>query len=167
MSFIQHGPHHGRTLFTRSTTLAPPRFLYSYQNFGTGNATLDSQIQNVVVPAMNNFFTHALKVYQISSPLIMPISTCGSVTVPSAHLTTGVNNVDIIVYITSDTSTGKSYIAQGGPCAIDQNNLGNIIAGTITINNQNFVNHSFDTLLCTFVHEMTHLLGFVGPLFSL
>ena len=165
ISYIQSGPHNIRSLFVRSSTQSPPRIHYSYQDFGSDNSTLDNYIKIIIIKAVNSFFTHALKVYPIASNLIIPINKCGNITVPLVDMTIGIPNTDIIVYITSDNSPDQPYIIQGGPCAFDSNG-GNIIAGSISINSQNFKGQSFDIQMSSFIHQMTHLLGFINSLFN-
>ena len=162
---IQYGPPHGRSLLTRSSTLAPPRFLFYYYGFSSGNSTADNYIKNVVVPAATTHFTNALQVYSIASNLALSSTACGTVPVPTSHNNPGVSSTDLIFYMTLDNTTGHGFVGTGGACEFDTLQ-GNPVAGIITINVENFYPLSFDAMLCTMIHEMTHVLGFTSSSFS-
>ena len=145
---IQYGPPHGRSLLTRSSTLAPPRFLFYYYGFSSGNSTADNYIKNVVVPAATTHFTNALQVYSIASNLALSSTACGTVPVPTSHNNPGVSSTDLIFYMTLDNTTGQGFVGTGGACEFDTLQ-GNPVAGIITINVENFYPLSFDAMLCS------------------
>ena len=158
---IRFGPHHKRSLFTRSSTYSPPRFLYSFQKFDLGSSLLNSQFNATMNQAVNTFYTNALKVKPIQGYLYLTQSSCGpEVNVPPEHQNPGILNTDMIIYITTDATTGADYVAYAGSCAYDSGGLGNILAGRVVVNVMNFLVLDPGVQFITIVHEITHILGF-------
>lgn len=164
---IQNGPNHSRRLVTRSSTLAPIRLFYYYQNFDLGSTEANSYFQTTVIDAMDNFLTHALKVYSVEGPLSLSgYSNCGSeITIPSEHLNPGVENTDIIIYITTNNLPDVTYAAYAGACLLDET-YENVKAGRVVINTVNSANLEFGEFFSLITHEVTHLLGFASGLYG-
>ena len=164
---IEFGPSHNRMLYPRSTTYGPIRILFYFMpNFNLGSSTLNTYIQTITIPQVNSFYTHALSVYQVQGSLSFSgASTCGpEVTIPAAHLSPGVTNTDIIIYITSETTTGMSYVSYSGACLIDSQK-NNVVAGRIVMNAPNYQSLTPEERYMDLTHAMTHILGFSPNLF--
>lgn len=167
-SFTQkeYGPIHSRNLLTRSSSVAAIRLYYHYVNFDLKNDTLNTMFKTTLMSMVDSFFTTTLKVYQIQENLILSSSTCGSVSIPTEHQTTGVPDTDVIVYITTNYLTNVEYVGYAGACEFDRNGKDNVIAGTVVINQPNFKDNPIDSWLAIMTHEMTHMLGFSQGLFD-
>ena len=101
----------------------------------------------------------------VEGPLTIKGDTCGGINVPLAHTTVGIENTDLIVYITSENNTKEGYVAYASACYLESGGLNQVIAGMVMVNMAQFSGNSFETQYMTLVHEITHLLGFSSGLF--
>lgn len=165
---ISFGPSHKRSLLTRDTIYSPIRLTFYYYNFTLNNPDLENYFINTLIQQINSFFSAALQVKKIQGSLFMTgISTCGSeVEVPVSHQESGVENTDILIYITSNSLTGQSYVSYAGACALESSDLQNVYAGRVVVNSINFALASNENRYTIIVHEITHLLGFSSSLYG-
>ena len=155
-------------MIERNSKLLPIRLTFYYYDFNLGSTFLNTNFKKNVIPAVSNFFSHALQVYQVTGNLTMAgLATCGSeIMVPEVHQINGLANTDVLIYLTTNNSTGQPYIAYSGACAVDSFGLGNVFAGRIVVNVANFIAYSFGVQFSIIAHESTHLLGFSNDLYS-
>lgn len=166
-SEITQGPRSSRHLISRSSVLSPIRLSYYYYNFTLNDTSLETQFKTALIPLVDSFFRTSLSVYSISENLVLTSSTClSSVIVPEEHRATGIPNTDVIIYITTNSLTSVSYVAFAGACETDQYGLGNVLAGSVVINQKNFKDNPMEDWLANIAHEMSHLLGFSQGLMS-
>lgn len=162
---IQQGPNRHRKLYTRSSSFAPIRIFYYYQNFNLGTSTLNSEFADILLPAADSFFKNTLEVQSIQGNLALGFSTCGSeISIPASHQSPGVENTDVIVYLTTSGLSG-AYDAYAGSCVLDPNS-GIPVAGRVVISTVSYALMPFDRRLTLINHEITHILGFSSELFS-
>ena len=159
-------PPHQRKLFMRSTAYEPIRLSYQYWNFSMETPEKENYFKNVLMPAVDNFFTSRLSVLTILENLVINInSNCGEVPIPQEHKTTGIPGADVVIYITTQNNPSSNYIAYAGACALD-GAKGNVVAGRVMINNYFFLKSDFESQFSTMVHEIYHLLGFSSGLYQ-
>lgn len=106
----------------------------------------------------------ALKVIQPKSVLqLSSLQTkCGygpRVNINASYSNPGIQNIDLVLFITSRPITQEGVIAFGSPCQQDQ--LGRPIAGQLNFNPMYVsTTSSLEEQLGTALHEITHVLGF-------
>ncbi|OMJ91260.1 hypothetical protein SteCoe_6239 [Stentor coeruleus] len=151
-----------RKLTERSSSLGPLRIKYSLINFDLGTSAENLYFQSQIIPAANNWLGSALQVYQLTSPLLMSgVSQCGGVDVPISDQQIGIDNTDVVIYVTTETLTGVNYIAYASACLYQSDSLGNPLAGRITYNQVNYLAYpSFEVRMQVLIHESLHILGF-------
>ena len=118
-----------------------------------------------IVPSATTHFINAITLYSITSSLTLTSTQCGTVPIPSTHNNPGLTNTDIIIYMTLDNTTQSEAVGTGSTCEFDSIQ-GNPVAGIITLNQKNFYSLSFDAMISTIIHEITHVLGFAWNTFS-
>lgn len=100
------------------------------QRDGTNDARIDF-IKNEILPRMTNFWSEALSVVPVNGSLVMDSSVlingyCGDSEfsqVPQEHLTTGMPDTDLILYVSGTPSTrfcGPTTLAVAVACNFDQ-----------------------------------------------
>lgn len=121
---------------SRSNTLAPIRLHYKYLNFDLKIPELNVDFKNEIMLAVDSLFSSVLRVYPLEGNLMMTgITTCGpEITVLIEHQEIGVEDTDVIIYITTAYSYVKNYVSYAGACAHEGSSLGNIIAGRVVLN---------------------------------
>lgn len=67
------------------------------------------------------FWSQALSLTPVIGNIIPTVSTCGSATIPASHREVGVENADIVVYITGDNRYCGGAILHSAICDFDQN----------------------------------------------
>ena len=151
--------------YSRSSYLSPVRFYFHYANFSLGGE--EAYFKNTLIKAAERWLSSALNVYSLLEPLkLSGITKCGPVKVPYEHQTLGIET-DVIAYVSSAEETEKSYVAYAGPCALQNSDRNNVIAGSIHINSHNFLKiNSFEKQMMTVIHELTHLLGFTKGVYK-
>lgn len=86
----------------------------------TGNKTQLVEFIKKQADAASLYIQHLIKIVPatlIKFPNYNP-ATCGSVTVPSADVTTGLNDSDLHIYVNYEYNTTSTYLAFASMCVI-------------------------------------------------
>jgi leishmanolysin len=146
-------------------TQQPIRIIVDYSQIADAPASIQTFLQNQLMPAAISYFRTTLSVTPISSLKIsLTQSTVCGYPIPDQYRT-GVN-ADLVIFVDGGTSTG-SFLAWAKPCllsAIDKRPLfGQIYFNFNSILPQN--DADFENSLTTTLHELTHVLGFSQSLY--
>lgn len=128
------------------------------------NSTEEEIMKSQVMIAAFNWFSNVLTVFPLQDKLIMTLSDCNNIKIPSSHKTEGIA-ADYILYISGNRS-GNQFIARGGACAYQVNGANNVIAGSFEVNLDLFFGLSLADQIIVAIHEITHALVFSSELFD-
>jgi len=157
---LQVGP-----AFQRSATLGPIRIYAHYGDMSKLSSALAVRIQTVLMPTMVAYYANTLSIYPLSQNWVLAQTTCGSQPVPTDHQTTGLSDVDLVLYVFATTDPGSNYVARSGACGFDGGSWGSPIAGTIEFNAAKYVGLEVEHEIELLRHEVAHTLAFAGFLF--
>lgn len=146
----------------RNTTLSTIRISFKILDdfFSTSQI---STLSESLIPSVLEFFSSALSIYPLTSPLIVNVNTCNTVNVPSEDGITGVA-ADVIIYIWSSNASG--YVARAGSCQIDGGVYKRPLVGALEINLDSFFSAEYSVQIPILIHECMHILGFSSNHFS-
>ena len=155
------------TAFSRSTTLGAFRMHAHYGDLSVLSEEQVSRLQTVTVPSLIAWYARVLSVYNLDQNWVLMQDSCYEQPVPITHQTTGLPNVDLVLYISATTDATSSWIARAGPCAFDGgDSTGSPIAGIFEINSAQFTSGlEVQDEIHIARHEVAHILAFNDYLF--
>ena len=124
-----------------------------------------SSFQNEIIPKVIQTWSNVLSVIPIHSKLYPSSTTCGSIDIPLKHLRDGIENADLIIYISTQDESycrNDSPIAYSSICNLDQS-YRPIVANIALCNDVLNDGLSLESLL---VHETGRILGLSPSLFQ-
>jgi len=153
--------------FSRSATLGGLRLHAHYLDMSALSAGLITRIQTVLMPSVISWYAHTLLVHNLNENWVLPQTTCGDYPVPAAHQSTGLANVDLVIYVSATTDAGAAYVGRAGPCAFDGGSSpGSPIAGTFLFNAAKYTaDMEVEIEIAIGRHEVAHILAFSNSLF--
>lgn len=116
-----------------------------------------------MIPAVEQYYYFALKIYRLQNPLIVATSKCNHIDVPSEDQTTGVD-ADVVVYIWGFITSG--YAARGSYCQSDAGAYKRTLVGAIEINTNIYFGLDLSGQIAIMLHECAHILVFSSTLFT-
>ena len=138
---------------------------------GTYTCTSDQIVTSAKIAYMKDtlmapalaYLSSALSVNQVPQNLSVSGATCDSaLTIPQAHMSYGVPNTDLVLYVTIAASSSASTLAWALYCATDT--AGRPIVGHVNWNPNVLdplaARASNQTNINTAIHEIMHVLGF-------
>lgn len=154
--------------FSRSSALGGLRIHAHYLDMSALSSDLVTRIQTVIMPSVIAWYAHTLQVYNLNQNWVLPQTTCGDYQVPAAHQTTGLEGVDLVMYVSATNDAGSSYAGRAGPCAFDGGSSpGSPIAGTFLFNAAHYTaDLEVETEIGICRHEVAHILAFSNTLFA-
>jgi len=139
----------------------------TFENIMSSNT--NKLLVDEIIPNVIKTWSNVLSVIPIHNKLYPSSTTCGSIDIPLKHLRDGIDNTDIIIYLSSqddsycnlstNTNTDTSTFAYSSVCNIDQY-YRPIVANIALCNNNN------NNLQKSLVYEVGRILGLSPSLFQ-
>jgi leishmanolysin len=146
--------------------------IYAHYATLTGTPEFNDYIKNELIPPIISLLQAALKIkYPLSTPLKATPKTLCSIPTPSILTTTGVT-ADYAILLTSDNTTGTSWVASASSCLVSSGVKRPLIS-RLTLNSaaikpvtaeSNPLGHEYN--MYVLMHEIFHGLGFSQNFFS-
>jgi hypothetical protein len=116
--------------FLRAMTMSSIRIHVQY---GDMSVLFSDQLTRIEKDMSNTiaFYAKILSIYPLAQNWVLPRASCASHAVPEDHQTTGLPNVDLVIYVSAVSNSSATYAARAGPCAFE--GLGTPIAGIFEI----------------------------------
>lgn len=165
-SSIKHSVSLAQSKRLRSSTQSPIRIHYEYINFDLGSESLNTYFIDQLIPAADSFFKNTMRVNNLLSPLKLNEVECDMIRGPASHKEIGVNDTDLIIYISSEYNTIDGFVAYASPCELDPDFRDIPILGYAVINSAYFPLSDLESHFSTIVHEFYHIFGFNNFLFD-
>ena len=128
-----------------------------------------SFIKESLIPTALSYFDKTLLVFPNEYPIIMPDPfICYDTEIPWNHLVSGIENVDLVVYVTATYEPDENYGAYALACVTDMLLNSRPVVGQINYNlaHLSLSKNSRWERLSTTLHEITHILGFSRYLYG-
>ena len=126
--------------------------------------------RNLIMKTLNvsaSFLSKRLSIVTNGQPILFDGDNCDEVPVNPTHNSTGVDDTDLMIYVTAKNEPNETFLAWALNCQKDLF-TGRPIFGRINfnLNSLSFDSSSFEDLVDTSLHEITHVLGFSSDLFE-
>ena len=155
-----------RSLFQKSSTLAPIRIFYHYQNFNLGSPAQNTEFQSQIIKFVDNYLKSSLKVFSYTDNLAVSEEKCGPlINVPIEHIDPGIANFDYIVYLTTYNSETDAFASYSGICDLDSTERNAVSVGYVAINSVRFNLLGLKEKFVDTLQEMIRILGFSTELY--
>ena len=137
-------------------------------DFSGVNQALNNTIQNTIVNLANSsiqYFQSILLVHPITYLINFTSDICYQAQVPPLFMTTGVNQTDLLIFVTTSFSN-TNFLVWGVTCLLDSK-TNRPIAAQLNFN-EKYINttiYAWDQQISSTLHELIHILGFSQSLF--
>lgn len=128
-------------------------------------APIRSLIEDNILPTAISFFQKRLKVMPQQGPIKFPsnFKRCQTASIPQEHLTNGVPDADLVLYVTFLNEPKDTYLAWATSCLTGDGSTNyRPMAGQINFNSARLKTELKDQekQMDTTIHEITHVLAF-------
>lgn len=129
---------------------------------GSFSEAHEEEMVNRIVPAVQSFYSSALKVQRLIKPLKPSSQTCGKTQIPENHRVAGLES-DVIIYLTTDSIPVP---ALGRSCEQEPGVYKRPLIGSITLEIKSFFYLSNHLQIQYMIRETGHILALDSKLFA-
>lgn len=143
----------------RGSELQPIRINFHYDESDFTAPDLE-YLKYIAMEPVKSYLKSVLKVYPIVGVLKAEFDTCSFFKIPSEHQKFGVEDTDVLIYVTAEDQCTRSFT-----CAMESGSRNNIVIGLLDLSRSDFPAYHLETDMRTILHELVHILGFKTSLF--
>ena len=152
-------------VYKRSATQDRLRTAVYYGDLSLLSAAAQATVKNVHMPGTTAWLSRTLSVYSLNEALVVAQTSCGDFPVPTAHQTTGLSGVDLVVYVYAVSDTTNTWMTRSAACYFG-GGKSNPLAGVIQYNAAVPWGETA-TMIALVRHTFGHILGFSANLYPL